>query len=200
MKEPNIEVEVKVPLTDLHALGKLLQSRGSRILSSETQYDEYYDHPCKSFKETDEAVRLRRRVPSGTRRSTKGESGQILELTYKGPRVDSKSKSRVEVSLVVDDSESAKLFLERLGFKYVTTIIKRRVFYKVGDAIASLDDVEGVGLFLEIERIVASGGEVEKTRDELLRLISSLGLDPSASIRDSYLELYQRKVGQGSSA
>jgi adenylate cyclase class 2 len=200
MKEPNIEVEVKVPLTDLHSLEKSFQFRGYHILNSETQYDEYYDHPCKSFKETDEAVRLRRRVPVGTKRSTRGESRQILELTYKGPRVDSKSKSRIEVSLVVDDSESAKLFLERLGFKYVTTIIKKRVFYKVGDATASLDDVEGVGLFLEIEKIVASGGEVEKTRDELLRLMSSLGLDPSASIRDSYLELYQRKVGQGSSA
>jgi adenylate cyclase class 2 len=99
----------------------------------------------------------------------------------------------------VNDSDSARLFLERLGFRYVTTIIKRRVFYEFEDATASLDDVEGVGLYLEIEKIVSSGGDVERTRDELLRLIGILGFDSSMAIRDSYLELFQRKPGQGSS-
>jgi len=72
------------------------------------------------------------------------------------------------------------------------------VFYKVGDATASLDDVEGVGLFLEIEKLVKSSSDFEKARDEVLRLVGSLGLDPSISIRDSYLDLFMRKTAQGS--
>jgi adenylate cyclase class 2 len=177
---------------------KSLRTRGSRRLNSETHYDEYYDHPCKSFNTTDEAVRLRRRVPFVTRKTTRIKTRPILELTYKGPKVDSKSKSRAEVSLVVNNLEDARLFLERLEFRYVATIVKKRVFYKVGDATASLDDVEGVGLFLELEKIVKSSGEVEEARDELFDLIRSLGLNPSASIRDSYLELFMRRTTQGS--
>jgi len=198
MKELIIEVEVKVPLTDLHKVEESLRAGGSLRLNSETQYDEYYDHPCKSFKTTDEAVRLRRRVPSGSKKTARGEARSIVELTYKGPRVDSKSKSRTEISLVVNSLEDARLFLERLEFRYVATIVKRRVFYKVGDATASLDDVEGVGLFLEIEKLVKSSSDFEKARDEVLRLVGSLGLDPSISIRDSYLDLFMRKTAQGS--
>lgn len=198
MKRPNIEVEVKVPVSNLDAVGRSLQDMGALRLNSETQYDDYYDHPCKSFSKTDETVRLRRRIPSGTRTTAKGESQPIIELAYKGPRVDPKSQSRTEVSLIIGDLESARMFLEHLGFKYVTTLIKKRVFYKIGDATASLDDVEGIGLFMEIEQIVASSDEVERTRDKLLRLMSNLGLDTSRSIRDSYLELFMRKAAQES--
>jgi adenylate cyclase class 2 len=193
MNGPNIEVEVKAPVNDLDAVGRTLRGMGALKLNSETQYDEYYDHPCKSYQATDEAVRIRRRIPAHTTKAAKTEPRPIIEMTYKGPRVDPKSKSRTEISLPVTDSESARLFLEHLGFRHVGTITKRRVFYEVGDATVSLDDVEGVGLFIEIEKIVTSRSEVEKARDGLLVLMNELGLDPSTSIRDSYLEMFLRK-------
>jgi len=194
MSESGIEVEVKVPVTNPEAVRRALRRRGAVRINSETQYDEYYDHPCKSFHATDEAVRLRRRIPTSIRQNVaKGGFGQIIELTYKGPKVDSKSKTRIEVSFAVDNLESARLFLENLGFQYVATMTKRRSFYKLDDITASLDDVEEVGLFLEIEQIVTLYDEVERTRERLLHLVGELGLNPSDSIRESYLELFFQK-------
>jgi adenylate cyclase class 2 len=75
----------------------------------------------------------------------------------------------------------------------VATVTKNRVFYKVGAVTVSVDEVEGVGSFVEFEQIVESRDSVEPVRDMLLNLTQKLGLDPKQSIRDSYLELYLRK-------
>jgi adenylate cyclase class 2 len=185
------EVELKVPLKDIKRLERTLMRLGAVRLNAETQHDEYYDHPCKSFRTTDEAVRIRNRIPTGEPEEPNGESLRpMLELTYKGPRVDPKSKTRVEVTLGVSELGPTRSFLEHVGFKYVATVTKNRVFYKVGAVTVSVDEVEGVGSFVEFEQIVESRDSVEPVRDMLLNLTQKLGLDPKQSIRDSYLELY----------
>jgi len=53
----------------------------------------------------------------------------------------------------------------------------------------ALDEVEGLGCFLEVE---AQGeGEIEEQRQKVLRIMGELGLDES--IRSSYLELLEEK-------
>ncbi len=188
------EVELKVPLKDIKQLERTLMGLGAVKLNAETQHDEYYDHPCKSFRKTDEAVRIRSRIPTGVLEEPHGDSHRpVLELTYKGPRVDPKSKTRVEVTLGVSELGSTRSFLEHIGFKYVATVTKNRVFYNVGAVTVSIDEVEGVGLFVEFEQIVESRNRVEPVRDMLLSLTQKLGLDPKQSIRESYLELFLRK-------
>jgi len=117
----------------------------------------------------------------------------MLELTYKGPKVDPKSKTRVEVTLGVSELGSTRSFLEHVGFKYVATVTKNRVFYKVEGVTVSIDEVEGVGLYVEFEQIVESKDSVEPVRDMLLSLTQKLGLDSKQSTRESYLELFLRK-------
>jgi adenylate cyclase class 2 len=55
--------------------------------------------------------------------------------------------------------------------------------------VISIDDVEDLGVFVEIERVVSTESEIESVRNELFKLADSLGLDPTQSIRESYLEL-----------
>ena len=72
----------------------------------------------------------------------------------------------------------------------MATISKRRVFYTVDSITVSVDDVEDVGLFLELERIVISRGDMDPALDMIFNLIERLGLDSNNSIRTSYLELF----------
>ena len=103
------------------------------------EVDTYYNHPCRDFSRTDEALRIRRRT---------GFEKAIL--TYKGPRAPSKVKIREEIELEVDEDKAKKL-LERLGFKPIAVIKKRREVYIVDGAYVTIDRVEGIGLFMEIE-------------------------------------------------
>ncbi len=194
MSRTSIEVEVKIPVDNLEQLGHSLERIGAEKLNSETQIDTYYNHPCRAFEQTDEAIRLRSRVPYSQRPSEQvDESRPLYELTYKGSKFDPLTKTRLELSVGLDDLDNAKSILTHLGFKCVTEIVKKRVFYSLHDLTLSLDDIEGVGEFLELERVVASKNEIEPEREKMFAILEKLGLDPQMSIRESYLELFLEK-------
>ena len=191
MKE-SIEVEVKIPIENRKSVETALHRIGAQQMNSETQVDAYFDHPARAFQETDEALRLRSRHPEAEGAQKDNTIPTPYELTYKGPKLESRSKSRVEHTVLISNIDSARLILENLGFKHVATISKRRVFYTVDSITVSVDDVEDVGLFLELERIVTSRSDMNPALDMIFNLIERLGLDSKHSIRTSYLELFLR--------
>jgi adenylate cyclase class 2 len=186
----SIEVEVKIPIENRKSVENALHRIGAQRLNSETQVDVYFDHPARAFQETDEALRLRSRHPDVDGDESDNAIPAQYELTYKGPKLESRSKSRVELSVHISNIDSARSILENLGFKYVATISKRRVFYTVDSIAISVDDVEDVGLFLELERVVASRRDMNPALDMIFNLIERLGLDSNNSIKTSYLELF----------
>ncbi|WP_202319961.1 class IV adenylate cyclase [Archaeoglobus neptunius] len=143
------------------------------------EYDVYFNHPCRDFRETDEAVRIRKDVEG-------------INITYKGPKIDSETKSREEIKLKVEDFDMAFKLLEKLGFTRVMEVKKLRKIYRLGDAIICIDDVEGLGRFVEFE--LESDNIMEKQK--LFSIAESLGYRRGDAIRESYLELIlQEKSG-----
>ncbi|WP_290596113.1 MULTISPECIES: class IV adenylate cyclase [unclassified Archaeoglobus] len=136
------------------------------------EHDIYFNHPCKDFKKTDEAVRIRRDVEGVT-------------VTYKGPKVDLETKSREEVKVKVDSFENAFELLQKLGFRPVREVKKLRKIYRLKGAIVCVDDVEGVGRFIEIE--IESGSIRDK--EILFDIAKLLGYSREESITQSYLEM-----------
>ena len=189
MKE-SIEVEVKMPIENRKSVEEALHRIGAQRLNSETQVDVYFDHPVRAFQKTDEALRLRSRHPDVEGSERNNAIPAPYELTYKGPKLEARSKSRVELSVHISNIDSARSILESLGFKHVATISKRRVFYTADSITISVDDVEDVGLFLELERVVTSSHDMSPALDLIFNLIERLGLDSNDSIRTSYLELF----------
>ncbi|MHA1769166.1 MAG: class IV adenylate cyclase [Candidatus Thorarchaeota archaeon] len=182
------EVEIKIPHSDSESIEAAILARAGTRMNSETQTDIYFDHPCRSFKDSDEAIRIRSR--SSIIDEPPEESHPLVELTYKGPKIDSTTKTREEYSVGLSDADTATKILESLGFKRVATIVKRRVFYRIDDVILSLDDVAGVGTFLELEMIATGDEQMNAKRASLIQLVRDLGLDPADSVTESYLELY----------
>lgn len=136
------------------------------------EHDTYFNHPCKDFKETDEAVRIRKDVEG-------------ITITYKGPKVDFETKSREEIKIKVDSFESAFTFLRKLGFRPVREVKKVRKMYRLKDAIICVDNVEGIGKFVEIE--IESGNVEDK--EKIFDIAKLLGYSREDSITKSYLEL-----------
>ncbi|MFW9911310.1 MAG: class IV adenylate cyclase [Candidatus Thorarchaeota archaeon] len=193
MSESRFEVEVKIPLEKTEQLEAALLEIGARKLNTETQVDAYFDHPCRSFPETDEAIRIRSRQPHSDDDQVVPDDRPLTEMTYKGPKVDPLSKTRVELSVGLDDSREAELILTQLGFKPIAEVTKIRSFYSMRDITISIDDVIDVGIFLELERVVEHEAQIASAREGIFAVVRELGLNPEESIRDSYLEMYLGK-------
>ena len=72
----------------------------------------------------------------------------------------------------------------RLGFKPVAEVSKIRKRYKIDEFEICLDDVEGVGTFVEVE---TKGDNMAELRDKALAILENLNLRNTE--RKSYLEL-----------
>lgn len=169
-----IEVEIKARCSP--EIEKKITALGGRMQGVENHLDLYFNSPLRDFARTDEALRIR----------TKEEG---VRLTYKGPKLDEDTKSRQEVTVRVDDPEALEEILESLGFVRSGTVKKRRIKYALGAAVLCLDEVEGLGTFLEIE--LSGDEDWSAQKKEALRLMAELGL--TESIRRSYLEMLAEK-------
>lgn len=189
--EESYEVEVKLPLTDKEEMKQRILQAGGFELNSELQKDIYYDHPCRSFSETDEAVRIRHRTRTEGPTITESRHAPV-ELTYKGPKIDKKTKTRIEytVNLEEEGMESMIQVLLNTGFKHVAKVVKNREFFDIDGITASLDAVTDVGSYIEFE-LMAEGKEGMKVaRSRILKIVKTLGLEERDMVRESYLEIY----------
>jgi adenylate cyclase class 2 len=178
-----LEAEVKVRLSpeDLGALRARLAEIGAETSEVAQQIDLYFAHPCRDFAHTDEALRLRQ-DPRG------------LRITYKGAKLDPPRKTREEIEFPLHtDMGIARLLLERLGFRGVGTVGKRRREYRVPaepPIAVCIDEVQGLGTFCEIEVAAETAGD---GRRALAAAMARLGLESLPPIPESYLELLLRR-------
>jgi len=189
------EVEIKVP-ADVDTVRDRLREAGAERVDARRQRDAYYDAPHRDFAETDEALRVRSETPlsdgigSLTEESSAATpTAETTKLTYKGPLLDEGSKTRAEHETAVDDGEAMAGVLSGLGFEPAAVVEKRREFWSFAGFTVTLDSVDGVGEFVEIEREVDDEDMIEATRDEALEALDRLGLDGDSQIRTSYLGL-----------
>jgi len=166
-----------------------------------TQADTYYDAPDRDFAATDEAFRVRRETDhgedgGGTDRSDDADTAVDAEgeervlVTYKGPLVDDTSKTREEAETRVADGTELRAILAGLGYEPAATVHKERDRYEAGGCRVTLDRVDGVGEFVEVEHHgPVSETDIERARETVTGLLVELGLDPGESIQTSYLGL-----------
>ncbi len=179
------EVEQKFPVDNLHAIENRLGELGAEISDERVEVDRYYNHPARDFAETDEALRIRR-------------TGSVNRITYKGPKIDKVTKTRQELELPLAEGEAAAAdwmkLLETLGFSTVSEVHKRRrkayVAWQGLTVEVSLDEVTGLGTFVELE-LVVEAGDLDRARDCIADLAKELGLVQSE--RRSYLCLLLEK-------
>jgi adenylate cyclase class 2 len=175
------EVEMKFPVADMRALEARLAGLGAKVSPPQSEVDVYFAHPARDFAQTDEALRIRRQ-------------GSANFITYKGPKIDATTKTRREIDLPLPPGQQAAAtwtsLLEALGFSAVGEVQKIRrkahVDWQGGRVEASLDEVQRLGLFVELE-LVVEPAEVEAAKACIASLAEALRLEGGE--RRSYLEL-----------
>ena len=178
------EVEQKFRLGEpAESIVARLLEFGATAIGEVRQADHYFNHPVRDFATTDEALRIR-------------SVGEQNWLTWKGPKIDQKTKTRREIeSLLGDGSKTAEEIgeiLTILGFHAVAVVRKVRKKFEVernGRRFEfALDSVDRVGEFLEVE-LLAEKADLQAAQDALRSLCAEIGLDDSLIERKSYLGL-----------
>jgi adenylate cyclase class 2 len=195
-----------------------------QVLQSSTSHhcDEYFNHCLLDFAAQDIALRVR-------------STQQRHVLTYKGPNLDHRAKVREELELEFDDEQRMKFrnMLFGMGFHSVAVVNKKRdsvtIMFEPSEPIndvadagdltpnangtaaeitVCLDEVQGVGTFVELEIVVAEKSNVETAKQILQSLALTLNITTEPTTV-SYLEMLiqsdssantpgvQSDVGQG---
>lgn len=177
-----LEIEQKYRVTNLAETESKLTQSGASLVDAVTQVDCYYAHPQRDFAQTDEAFRIRAVGPKNF-------------LTYKGPKLDTTTKSRVEYEVAVADGPDALAamgeILRNLGFVPASIVRKNRRTCRLdreGFSVeVALDDVRKVGTFVELEIGITDDAQADTAKSALATLAQELNL--SDVERRSYLEL-----------
>ncbi len=184
-----LEIEMKCPVADFAAVEQRLASWGIACSETRQEIDQYFKAPDRNFAATDEALRLRRIGPRNV-------------LTYKGPKQAATAKTRVEIEVALAEGQQPAHdclhLLEMLGYRPVAIVRKQRLCYHLErggfELEVSLDRVEDVGLFVEVE-IRASEELCDAAQQVLGQVLADLNL--TATERRSYLELLLGKKAGG---
>ena len=175
------EVELKFPVDSHDSIRQQLKAMEVvKSLTSEHS-DEYFNHSLLDFAAQDIALRIRSRDNHNV-------------LTYKGPNLDQRAKVReeIELDLNAEDKSKFRQMLLGMGFHSVASVLKKRDSISIvvdQQAIEiCLDDVEGVGTFVELEQVVSDKSEIESAKAHLESLASVLSIT-SQPTTVSYLEM-----------
>ena len=155
------EIELRFSVNSFDGIRKKLIELGAEIIKRKKDNDWYFRHHLDGDRSV---VRIR----------------NWKKLTVKAGEEGRWDEEEIEFFA---DKQTILNFLNLMGFHKVLTITKLREQWRLGKFEINLDDVEGLGKFLEIE-----GGNWENIEN----LAMELGVN-SNPMREGYVRLLERK-------
>jgi len=155
-----MEAECKFRVTDAVETRIHLGRIGAVFQKIEKQCDTYLKHPSRDFRVTNEALRIR-------------EIDGNSFITYKGPKLAGPIKIRPEIELpmVAGTAGDWRKIWEHLGFVVALDVYKIREVYNLAYSgrfvTITLDHVETLGYFVEIERIIFGESEIQQAQEDI---------------------------------
>lgn len=176
------EIEVKYRVIEEDALLCALADQGISLCTPVLQEDQAYAPAWWDY------GKPKAGVPFGRLRTVQGTH----LFTVKTPQDN--EMACLEAETVVTDSEQMHEALLQMGFRPTVRIVKQRRTGQAGRWSLCLDEVEGVGPFLEIETVTAADESGMAVQAQLDAWANSLGvkLERVTDTYDSLVQLAQQ--------
>jgi len=171
-----IEVETKLKIDGIEHIEERINELIGAYKGEKTEIDLYFDHPNIQILSGGCALRVR-------------DANGKYRLTYKGPKKDDETTSRDEIEIGIESAGEMIKILDELGFYEVCEVKKLRKTYLLNDLIITLDNVDALGEFIEVEGKASNDREFEEKKDEIFKLLKKLGLPIEEISQKSYLEM-----------
>jgi predicted adenylyl cyclase CyaB len=169
-----VNLEIKAQLTDVKSAIRIARSIQADHVGILLQKDIYY------------------RVPHG-RLKLRQIAGQHSELIFYD-RVETSDRRRSNFHILpVADSAETHIFL-RQALTVIGVVAKKRILFLIDGTRIHIDDVKGLGSFLEFEVPVKSSLTVARKRLE--EMIKIFGISKKDFIKKSYIDCLLEKKGK----
>ena len=179
----------KLPAADLNLIkGKLLQA-GFKETSFIEERDTYFDNQRGDIRANGEALRVRETKDhlTGKRRA---------QINFKGKKLDARTMTREELETGVENGEISRKILQAIGYIPVAPeVIKERIMLRRESVTACLDNVRGLGEFLELEILADSKKQKDAALGQIENILNNLGYQISDTVRTAYLSILQKRMG-----
>lgn len=185
-----IEVEVKLPVADLNEIKGILLKSGFKETGYIEERDTYFDDRQGDRRANDEALRVRetKEYRTGNIRS---------QINFKGKKLDTHTMTREELETGVEDAEICRKILRAIGYIPADPeVFKERITLRKEPVTACLDNVHGLGKFLELEILADGEAEKEAALREIENILNDLGYQIADTVRTSYLSMLQDRKRQ----
>ena len=174
------ELELKFRITSENDFINMLEEKGIVLSSPIMQDDIIFFRKDRGFSDLDKGepvIRIR-----------KQQDKIVTTLKkYKDGIAD-----RVEVECEILDGEMFHKYLELLDLVPVVTVKKKRRKGNYEDASINVDQVEGLGLFVEVE-VISDDYMAKDDMKKLNRIVNELGLSKNNIVSMPYDEMLFRK-------
>ncbi len=174
------EIEMKARVDDPEELeGRLHET--AVYQSSFHKRDRYYRYPeCAPVQ--GKSIRLRK-------------EGDITYVTSKDKSVVDGMEENREIEFTVSDYDAVEILLSRLGCSPFLEKVKKGKRFLKDDLILELCEVESLGWFIEIEKIIPENDpdQVRKARIEVEEMFISLGIGKEKTESRYYTDLLMGK-------
>ena len=82
-----------------------------------------------------------------------------------------------EYEFAVDDGNAARQMLTALGWQEIVTVDKVRLESKTEDYTVCIDEVAGLGLFIELEVLTEDSADVKNIQQQMRNFLKNLNID-----------------------
>ncbi len=167
------EIEIKAKVQNAVKLKEVIQINGVKLGQAIKQHDVVYCLPG-SIENHKDAVWMRIR--------TENDVKHILTLkrSVEG-HLDS-----IEHETVIEDADEMTAILKQMGYVMYSDLTKTRQKGKLDDIEICLDHVDGLGDFVEAEKLVADTENGDDVRAELWSFFENLGIDKKSEVFKGY--------------
>lgn len=165
-------IEIKARVTNLEGLRERAEALSATPAQVLMQEDTFFNTPAGRLK-------LRVQAPN---------DGQLVYYQREDTPGPKPSAYRIACT---SDPDSLKAVLSgSLGVRGVMR--KRRTVYMVGNTRVHLDEVEGLGAFMELEVVLSPGQSAAEGERVALELMGKLGIDEADLVTRAYMDLLEQ--------
>ncbi len=182
-----IEVEIRAKINNKSEVQSKLKEIGAILEKSVQQEDRIFGH--EMFLDENKMI-----VEGGLSARIR-QVDQSVWLEFK--EISRNKGAGVEIKADLDNMEEGLRFFEKLGFKEAFAVVKQREIYEFEQFEICLDQVDKLGDFVEIEKMVADSSEIEEVKKQCLELLQKIA--PEAEITNKkYGDLMQEIINRKS--
>lgn len=176
------EVEIKIKIENPEKVRKILEDYGCVFSEPITQQDVVYV--------PEHITTLPTPIGVNVLRIRHQQNKTILTLKR---RESANMLSKLEHELEISDAGQMETIIKLLGFNQISDITKTRCKCKINGYEICLDDVKGLGQFLEMEKLTDENED--ETQAAMIQFLLSLNIDTEQRMDVGYDVLAFRKHG-----